>query len=517
MTAPWQILNADEDQVRLIGELIAIKLRPGDVVLLDGDLGAGKTTLARALVRGFSGDVDLDVPSPTFALIQTYQSSRFPLAHLDLYRLQDESEVQELGIGEVLSQGAVVVEWPDRMTDPLSENVLHIGLKDGDGVAERTIELTAAGSWSPRLERLRACREVLNTADAFAGARLTYLQGDASWRSYARINGAKTPALLMDSPPQPDGPPVRNGLPYSRLAGLAEDVRPFVAIANALQEAGLAAPDIYASDIESGVLILEDFGDGVFAHALQSGLEQKMLWRAAVDVLLHLRHDVADHTWSFSDGSTYRLPVFTKQVMDTECALLLDWYWPHAHGASAPSSVRSEFKAVTQPLFEATSRVNRNWVLRDFHSPNLIWRPEHAGLQRVGIIDFQDALRGPPEYDLVSLLQDARIDVPENLELDLLKYYLDGTAAQAREGDAAAFCRDEMMFRYRVLGAQRAMKILGIFARLAKRDGKPQYLANVPRVWRYLDRNIADPALRGLQLWFAQHFPADVRIAPVVS
>jgi aminoglycoside/choline kinase family phosphotransferase len=186
--------------------------------------------------------------------------------------------------------------------------------------------------------------------------------------------------------------------------------------------------------------------------------------------------------------------------------LLLDWYWPALKGAPAPASARAEFLELWRPLFERLQRQPQVLVLRDFHSPNLIWLPERSGVARVGIIDFQDAQRGSAAYDLASLLQDARVDVPAPLAEELFAYYC-GRLAEA----APRFDRGEFQFAYNALGAQRSTKILGIFVRLAHRDGKRQYLAHLPRIWGYLERNLTHVSLAPLATWYEKHFPMMVR------
>jgi hypothetical protein len=161
-----------------------------------------------------------------------------------------------------------------------------------------------------------------------------------------------------------------------------------------------------------------------------------------------------------------------------------------------------------QPLFARLGRQPEGWVLRDFHSPNLVWLPERDGARRAGLLDFQDALRGSPAYDLVSLLEDARLDVPAALEDELLAYYLG-----RREADPA-FDGAEFRFAYAALGVQRNTKILGIFARLAMRDGKRTYLRHIPRIWRYMARGLAHPDLSGLARWFDRYLPDAIRHHP---
>jgi aminoglycoside/choline kinase family phosphotransferase len=313
-------------------------------------------------------------------------------------------------------------------------------------------------------------------------------------------------AILMDQPRQPDGPPIRNGLPYSRIAHLAEDVRPFVAVASVLREAGLSAPEIYAADVARGFLLLEDFGDhGFGAEIARNPAMQPELWRAATDALLVLRKLPAPDTIVLPDGTVHRVPAQDRSVLGIEVELLPDWYWPAVRGARIPSETRAELMELWDEVFARLAGGPQAWVLRDFHSPNLIWLPDRQGYRRAGLLDFQDALRGSPAYDLVSLLQDARVDVPAALESDLVAHYLAGRAGEA------GFDAAEFRFAYAALGVQRNTKILGIFARLAMRDGKRAYLRHIPRLWRYLARGLAHPDLAVLGRWFDRNFPDAIR------
>ncbi len=313
----------------------------------------------------------------------------------------------------------------------------------------------------------------------------------------------------MDAARQPDGPPIRNGLPYSRIAHLAEDVRPYIAIGRALRAAGLSAPEIIAQDSDEGVLLVEDFDDLPFGSLVAQGtsegghrsVTQALLWTEAVDALLLLRHHPLPPALPLPDGSSYRLPRYDRGAMQIEVELLIDWYWPHVLGRTVSAAARQEFLGLWNAVFDKILALPTGWVLRDFHSPNLMWLPERSGISRVGVLDFQDALEGHPAYDLVSLLQDARVDVPDDLERQLLDRYCRGASASDPAFDEHAFG-----FAYAALGAQRATKILGIFTRLAHRDGKPQYLPHMPRLWRYLDRDLSHVILQPLRAWYDSHF-----------
>jgi aminoglycoside/choline kinase family phosphotransferase len=198
----------------------------------------------------------------------------------------------------------------------------------------------------------------------------------------------------------------------------------------------------------------------------------------------------------------HRIPYYDMRAFLIEAELLLDWFLPRLD-APLPDSERESFRALWRELLQPAIDMPPTWVLRDFHSPNLLWLPRRSELAQLGILDFQDAVMGPPAYDLASLLQDARVDVPEQLELALLGRYVRGRRQAEPDFDPAQFIKI-----YVTLAAQRASKILGIFARLDMRDGKPQYLRHMPRVWGYLQRSLSHPALESLNAWYIAHVPA---------
>lgn len=543
MRNEWRKTDASEAAVSRLAERIALKLEPGDLVALSGDLGAGKTTFARALIRAVLADASAEIPSPTFSLVQTYDAGRLALMHIDLYRIAGEEEVDELGLDEHLARGGAIVEWPERAPGLRSENRLDITLSQGRGADERTLFFTGHGTWEPRLQRLQAMSDFLDGAPPWDMASAAYLQGDASTRAYARLisppscgegsevggfptaavqdtpppdlphKGGGTPhvstAILMDQPRQPDGPPIRDGLPYSRIAKLAEDVRPFVAVADVLRNGGLSAPEIYAADLERGFLVLEDFGDRVFGRELET-TAQSELWFAAVETLVAISALQVPDAIPLADGSAHHIPRQDAAVLGIEVALLADWFWPAVYGSAMPTDVRGEFSSLWENVFARLEAEPRGWVLRDYHSPNLVWLPEREGSRRVGLLDFQDALAGSLAYDLASLVHDARVDVPADLQDRLLAQYLD-----QRGGIDPAFDPDAFRFAFAALSVQRNTKILGIFARLAMRDGKPSYLRHIPRLWGYLARGLAHPDLAGLRAWFGRHFPHEVRGRPL--
>jgi N-acetylmuramate 1-kinase len=508
MTPPITLTSLSEPELLRLAQELAFALMPCDMIALEGDLGAGKTTFARALIRALSDDTTLEVPSPTFTLVQTYETRRFEVAHFDLYRLVDPQELLELGLDMALKRGVAIIEWPSRAAGLIPDERITVALSDVGNADVRNATLSATGPAAARMMRFAAIRTFLQDKGwGAADTRISYLQGDASPRRYARLQKASGQrAILMDSPRTPDGPPIRDGKPYSRIAHLAEDVRPFVAIGNALTGSGFSTPEIYAHDLDHGLLVIEDFGDAVFGSEVSRGGDQAGLWTRGTDTLLELRKHRPAAALPLPNGTSYSLPLLDHGTLQIEADLLIDWYWPAAFGTPIPAAQRKTYHAIWLDVFIRLLASPKGWVLRDYHSPNLIALSDRAPPRDVGIIDFQDALIGPDAYDLVSLLQDARLDVPAPLEAELLERYIRGAAAQDAGFDEALF-----RYTYAALGAQRNTKILGIFARLAKRDGKRQYLAHIPRIWGYLGRDLAHPELTQLRAWYDENLPPALR------
>lgn len=502
MSAPGRIEHEDfsEDALRDLAETLAPRLRTGDFLALRGELGAGKTAFARFLIRALMERPDEEVPSPTFALVQPYDSPRFAIHHFDFYRLTSPQEALELGLDDALAAGIVIAEWPERLAEYLPADRLEISLTDADALDRRHVTLDGVGGWQARLARFAAITGFIDASD-WAGSRHIFVNGDASTRGYTRLYRNGATVLLMDWPKAPDGPPIRHGKPYSQIAHLAEDVRPFIAVAEALRETGLSTPRIYEQDLDAGLLLLEDFGDLTISGLAAGSAEVRPLYRLAVDALLALRAHQPPAVLT-AGAIRHRLADFDREALGIETELVPDWFLPALRGAETPAALRAEFAGLWNEQFDWLLAQPSGWVMRDFHSPNLIWRPNETGLDRLGIIDFQDAMRGHAAYDLVSLLQDARLDLPDDLEAELLQHYCMGAA----KADPA-FDRVDFLRAYRLLGAQRATKLLGIFTRLARRDGKRVYLQHLPRAARRLAANLADRHLAKLRLWYERELP----------
>jgi aminoglycoside/choline kinase family phosphotransferase len=285
----------------------------------------------------------------------------------------------------------------------------------------------------------------------------------------------------------------------ARLAGA--DTGRFVAASEFLRRAGLSAPEIYAADTARGLLLIEDLGNDLYTDVIAAGGDETELYAAAIGALVRL-HDLPAPP-ALKSG----LPLFAydETALLAETELLAEWFLPAALGRPLAPEQAEEHRALWRAALRQGQNGARVFVHRDYHAQNLLWRPAHKGLARVGVIDFQDAVAGSAAYDLISLLEDARRDVPPELADAMMARYL----AESGTPDPQAFRADAALY-----AAQRNAKIVGIFARLAKRDNKPRYLAHLPRVWGYLERDLSHPALHGLKTWYDRVVPRDKRALP---
>ncbi len=306
------------------------------------------------------------------------------------------------------------------------------------------------------------------------GARIEPLAGDASFRRYFRVSDGPRTAVLMDAPPP------------------NEDVRPFVAVAEWLHSVGLSAPEILARDIEKGLLLLGDFGHWRLREILDTEPNREQeLYELATDVLIHL------HRHPPMPG----LPVHGLDQWLEELKLFTDWYCPTLGLSVDVEGYRRAWADVLGPVAE--DGLGPVTVLRDYHAENVMLLSRHEGVRHFGLLDFQDALVGHPAYDLASVLEDARRDVSPAIETAMIDRYV------AASGKTALFER-----AYWALAAQRNTRILGVFTRLWKRDGKPHYTAFQPRMWGLLERDLGKPGLEPVRAWFDANIASEHRAAP---
>ena len=318
------------------------------------------------------------------------------------------------------------------------------------------------------------------SACGWADAERSPLAGDASFRRYCRLARNGTTTMLMDAPPP------------------QENVRPYLAVARHLRALDFSAPAILAAEEETGLLLIEDFGDGTFTRLLAKGEDERALYEMAIDVLiaLHRRFDAGHALW---------LPPYDDTRLLNEAALLVDWYLPAITGEPTPAALRAEYLDLWRALFPVARAVPESLVLRDYHVDNLMRIDGRDGLGACGLLDFQDAVLGPITYDLVSLLEDSRREITPHLVAAMYARYCAAFPSLDRAALEASLV---------VMGAQRHCKVIGIFTRLCKRDGKPRYLAHIPRLWRLLESNFRHPALAPIAAWLDRHVPRDQRRIP---
>jgi aminoglycoside/choline kinase family phosphotransferase len=317
------------------------------------------------------------------------------------------------------------------------------------------------------------------TDNGWGAAASTPLAGDASARRYLRLARGDERAILMDSP------------------NPAEDVVPFIAIADILRGLGLSAPQVKAAKPNDGLLLLEDFGDGTFTRLIAQGTDVTQLYQLAVDALAVIHRNFRPEQAASIDLPHYDADLFIDQVM-----LLADVWVPAALGRNLTAPERAELEQAWRSVVLDAVEVGTSLMHRDYHVDNLMRLPNRAGPAACGLLDFQNAGLGPISYDLVSLLEDARRDVPTSLASAMIDHYL---------SRFPNLDRDTFLSSYAVLGAVRHTRIVAIFARLHLRDGKPEYLQHLPRVWRLLEAKLAEPVLTPVRDWFDRILPPKAR------
>ena len=499
---PVEIVELEDEAATVaLARWLAGFARAGDFLVLSGELGAGKTALARAFLREATGEPELETPSPTFTILQHYDGRDTPLVHADFYRLAGPDDLHQIGFSEATQGAVTLVEWGERAASALPADRLDITLEfDPErGPDTRLAYFRPRGLiMTNRFKAARAVEALLENA-GWADAKRVQMYGDASSRAYERLtDGLGRTAILMIAPPRAPGAPLRFGKSYPEIAKLSNDIRAFLAMDEALRSLGYSAPKLYAHSVADGLALIEDFGAETI---VDSNGPNPTRYAEAAALLADLHMRALPVAVEF-EGETHALPVYDIDAMLIEVELALDWYAPAIARGAPSSGARMQFlnlwrEILTPPLSEPLT-----WTLRDYHSPNIHWLAERNGLARLGLIDFQDAVLGPPAYDLASLLQDARQNVPEDVEARLVALY-----ARRRAQADPTFHLETFVSHYAVMGAQRATKILGLFTRLDRRDGKPQYLRLLPRIEETLARNLDHPTLEPLKRWFETYMP----------
>ena len=318
------------------------------------------------------------------------------------------------------------------------------------------------------------------TGQGWDPADCALLADDASFRRYFRLTNGWRRAVLMDAPPD------------------KEQTTPFVSIAEKLQKLKLSAPEVMAWDRDQGFVLLEDLGDDTFTAILRQGGNEPTLYAQALEALVALHR-----RWIPEMGEN--LPRYTDDRFIEETLLFTDWYLPAVTGEAVPETLRGSFADAWRSVLPHARAVPETLVLRDYHVDNLMWLPDRDGPRCVGLLDFQDAVTGPVTYDLASLFEDARRDVDQTMAGKLLDRYL---------GLFPDLSRADFEASYAIMAAQRTTKIIGIFTRLDRRDGKPRYLEHIPRLWHWLAADMEHDVLAPVRDWFERHVPAEFRTIP---
>jgi tRNA threonylcarbamoyl adenosine modification protein YjeE len=484
-----KILKSVEETENL-AKKIAKYVVAGDVIRLVGDLGVGKSVFARSVIRAL-GHKGKHIPSPTFTLIQTYDDTRMPVVHVDLYRIDSAEEVEALGLDCWLDHGAILVEWPEKAEEWFPEQKpdlldFHIMEMDNPGTltvifrekpdGSRQVTLSGGDSWNRRLslvdnhfDRPVTSKERQHfIADCgYRNHVISPVSEDASFRTYWRINTPKGSRIIMDSPP-----PV-------------ESVKPVIKMTKYLEGLGVHVPHIYEQNEKDGFLLLEDFGNTTVRNGILNENKPLEPWYyKAVDVLSHI-----------AASPLPDIREYTKKALWSEVSRFVDWYLPYARSHATHTADRRAFKRMWEPLFDKILDVPQTTVLWDYHADNLMMLTENApgeGLEDIGVIDFQDARIGPVSYDMSMLLQDVRFEISKDLEERLIQHFLDSQPNIDEK---------KFILSYRLINLQRTLKIIGGFTRLHARDGKEHYLQYLPRCWEIVDEALRIPECEEMKVF----------------
>ena len=496
-TSRFAIIVNSEEETIAFAQTLASVLKLGDIITLSGELGAGKTSFARALIRSIMKYPSLEVPSPSFTLMQHYDGAEFSIVHADLYRIQDPEELIELGFEDAINGTLSIIEWPERAPLFFKENYLNIKLEMLPELNRdsRKLTLTGAGLFSARITHLSSIARLLKSY-GWDHSNRTIIAGDASGRHFERLTHDGHNAILMSSPLPSQGTASSAQQQYRKAAKLSDSIGSFVAVANGLRSAGFSAPEIFVTDIEAGLALVEDFGTEGIADS-EGPIPER--YKEATELLAQLHTLDLPRELPILGTNQYQLPTYNIDALLVEVELFLDWYIPANQQKKITQLEREKFLTIWRRILEPCVVGKNSWTLRDYHSPNLFWLAGREGIKRIGLIDIQDALWGNPAYDLCSLLQDARVLVSEQLELELFEFYI-----QFRKNRELRFDMTKFVASYAIYGAQRATKVLGVFVRLAERDGKSSYMRYLPQVRTYLRRNLRHSALSDYQTWLAQ-------------
>ena len=493
-----KILHGEQETIKL-AKSIARYVVTGDIIRLEGTLGMGKSTFARAFIQELAGQ-EITVPSPTFTIVQTYEETRLPVAHVDAYRLQSGEDLENLDLFDYFDHGITLIEWPQNVEEALPKktvpdyvmaareesDVLTVHLEP-EGEDARKVTLSANGTWCnrfglalgqeatrlPNEENRRAFLEAYGLEDA----KLAQIGKPLSFRTYWRVEKDGKRWVLMDSPPP------------------MEDVASVVKWQKVYQSVGIHVAHVAENDMEKGFLLLEDFGD-VMLSDLEGDDEAVKAWlESCVDLLIQAtKIEKPEDTQVYDFNTAFE-----------EAVRYVDWYLPYETGHATDMGARAQFKQIWQKLYELSAKVPFMISHWDFHNQNLMTITGDEGktlpptMENVGVLDFQDARFAPVSFDLACLLED-RWQKPLNPELkrQLIQRFVDAL-------DGVSY--DEFMVSYNICTLFRCLKITGLYNRASKRDGRTGLPWNMALIWQTIVRALEQPECAELKALMAKLSP----------
>ncbi len=466
-----------DDATERLAEDVAVCLRTGDTIALHGDLGTGKTTFARALIRALAGNPALEVPSPTFTLVQTYELPAFTLAHIDLYRVRDAAEIEETGLLDATTDGVAVIEWPERASDRLPEDRLDVRLAmAGTG---RHAALCGTGDWAERLARTAEIRAFLNGnrfGEAHRAPARTPTHPTGVREEIALPDGA---ALLIDRGEAADD----------------RDFRGLSATSAALRSLGLSAPEILEADHRRRLMLIEDLSGPSLA---EDGHPVLARYLVAVEALAEIHFHPRPRALPLG-RYFFRIPDLAGHVMEKQALAFADQYLGAGAAGAVPKGDREEFSRLWWSRFERLVEAEQNWLLEPVGSATLSWLPQREALRRIGFTDPGRIRCGAVAHDLAALCNDSGVTIPADLEADLKRHYVGLRQASSTHFDSSHFAE-----AYAIAAALRASAgmVAAASALKAQVRGAADDLA---RQRDYLHRALAHPVMSDLAVWYEGH------------
>ena len=473
------------DLEKLAKELVPL-LNEGGVMTLNGQIGAGKTTLAKLIIQELTQTPLEDIVSPTFNLYHTYNRDNLEIAHYDFYRIESEIELLEIDLNESLTDKICIIEWADKFRDLLPKDRIEIFITCKKN--ERVYRINPLGKFREVVSNRAKIENYLGGLD-INFTELQRLPGDASKRNYYRVMSPDNTMILMDATQESN---------IKSKTGLSNGIDDFIKIQKYLDSIDVRVPKLIGRNRIDNILLEEDLGEYSYADMLTKENYQK-LYNPAIKTLIHISN--INHPKNIStDSNPHYLKEFDLDIYLNEAEIFIDYYWPFIHGKQCNADKKQEFTHVMGEVYSNLTD-DKTLMLRDFHSPNLLFLENEDGFRKCAVIDFQDALFGHPLYDLVSLTNDARTTIDEHQEKYLIDLYKKDFPFNNFQFDSLSFIE-----QYHILGVQRSIKILGIFARLAILETNQNYLVHMPRVICYIKRIMQSGSIQTLACWLNQNF-----------